>query len=113
MRTIKAWTRLAVIASAVLFVAACGGGGGGSYSGGGGTNVMVPNVVGMAQAAATSSITGAGLTLGTVTMANSNSVAAGNVISENPAAGASVASGSAVALTGWTSPTWPVRSGSG
>ena len=98
MRTIKAWTRLAVIASAVLFVAACGGGGGGSYSGGG-TNVMVPNVVGMAQAAATSSITGAGLTLGTVTMANSSSVAAGNVISENPAAGASVASGSAVALT--------------
>jgi len=53
----------------------------------------------MTQAAATTSITGAGLKLGTVTMASSASVAAGDVISENPAAGASVASGSAVALS--------------
>jgi 6-phosphogluconolactonase (cycloisomerase 2 family) len=53
----------------------------------------------MTQAAATTSITGAGLTVGAVTMSNSDSVASGDVISENPAAGASVASGSAVALT--------------
>lgn len=110
MKTLKAWIRIAVISSAVLFVAACGGGGG-SYSGGGGggggTNVTVPNVVGMTQAAASTSITGAGLTVGTVTMANSTTVAAGDVISENPAAGASVASGSAVALSVSSGPAPP------
>src|SRR5262249_47079491 len=39
-----------------------------------------------------------GLTLGTVTQASSATVPAGNVISQNPAAGTSVAAGSAVAL---------------
>jgi len=100
MKTIKAWIRVAAISSVVLLAAACGGGGGDSGGGGGGgNNVTVPNVVGMAQAAASTSITGAGLKVGTVTMANSSSVASGNVISEDPAAGASVASGSAVNLT--------------
>src|SRR5579863_8481389 len=61
--------------------------------------VSVPNVVGMSQSAATTAITGAGLTLGTVTMASSATVAAGDVISQNPAAGTSVASASAVNLT--------------
>jgi beta-lactam-binding protein with PASTA domain len=102
MKIVKAWTRIAVISSAILLLVACGGGGGG-YSGGGGgggsTNVTVPNVVGMTQAAASTSITGAGLTVGTVTMASSNSVASGDVISQTPAASTSVASGSAVALT--------------
>jgi hypothetical protein len=62
------------------------------------TMVSVPNVIGSSQAAATTTITGAGLKLGTVTMQSSTTVASGNVISENPAAGTSVASGSAVAL---------------
>src|SRR6184192_2134545 len=56
--------------------------------------VAVPNVVGQTQAAATSAITGAGLTVGTVTMQSSRTVAAGSVISESPPAGTMVASGS-------------------
>src|SRR5437762_5273043 len=60
--------------------------------------VLVPNVVGQMQAAATSAITSAGLTLGTVTMQSSTTVAPGNVISQSPAAGTSVASGLAVNL---------------
>src|SRR5213079_3103718 len=60
--------------------------------------VLVPNVVGQMQAAATSAITSAGLTLGTVTMQSSTTVAPGNVISESPAAGTRVASGLAVNL---------------
>lgn len=55
-------------------------------------------MVGATQAAATTAITGAGLTLGAVTQASSASVASGEVISETPAAGGSVAVGSAVAL---------------
>ncbi|HEY0801614.1 MAG TPA: PASTA domain-containing protein, partial [Steroidobacteraceae bacterium] len=47
--------------------------------------VTVPNVVGMTQAAATTAITGAGLNLGTVTMASSATVASGSVISQTPA----------------------------
>src|SRR5438445_227158 len=69
--------------------------------GSGGTpppTVAVPNVVGQTQAAATSAITGAGLTAGTVTQQSSTTVASGNVISESPAAGTSVANGSAVSL---------------
>jgi hypothetical protein len=81
-------------------VAACGGGSDGS----GGSSpppakISVPNVVGDTQAAATAAITGAGLTVGTVTKATSATVASGSVISESPAAGTSVASGAAVALT--------------
>jgi len=60
--------------------------------------VTVPNVVGLTQAAAQTAITGAGLTVGTVTTASSATVPAGSVISQNPAAGASAAPGSAVAL---------------
>jgi hypothetical protein len=70
--------------------------------------VTVPNVVGQMQAAATSAITGAGLTVGAVTQQSSSTVAAGSVIGESPAAGTSVASGSAVKLvvsTGRNPPT--------
>jgi len=82
-----------------ILISGCGGGGTSGTSGTSGTTmVSVPNVVGSTQAAATTSITGAGLTVGAVTMQSSSTVASGNVISENPAAGASVASGSAVAL---------------
>src|SRR5437016_426261 len=62
------------------------------------TQVAVPNVVGQTQAAATSAISGAGLTVGAVTQQSSTTVASGNVISESPAAGTSVASGAAVSL---------------
>ncbi len=60
--------------------------------------VLVPNVVGATQAAATTAITGVGLTVGTVTTASSTTVPSGDVISEAPVAGTSVASGSAVTL---------------
>jgi len=60
--------------------------------------VMVPNVVGQAQAGAGTALTAAGLALGTTTQQSSVTVAAGYVISESPLAGASVASGSSVNL---------------
>jgi len=58
----------------------------------------VPNVVGATQAAATTALTGAGLTVGAVTQASSTSTVSGAVISESPAAATSVAKGVAVAL---------------
>jgi hypothetical protein len=79
-------------------LAACGGGSSGSGS------VSVPSVVGDTQAAASTAITGAGLTVGTVTTQASSSVPSGDVILEDPAAGASVTSGSAVALVLSTGP---------
>jgi len=57
--------------------------------------VIVPTVVGMAQAAATTAITSAGLSVGTITQQYSGS-AAGNVISQNPTGGTTVATGSTV-----------------
>src|SRR5205814_5779912 len=60
--------------------------------------VTVPNVVGLAQSAATSAITGANLVVGAVTQSSSTTVPAGSVISQSPVSGASVATGSAVAL---------------
>src|SRR5258708_13439677 len=60
--------------------------------------VTVPNVVGLTQAAATTAITDAKLTLGDVTELNSNTVAIGNVISQGPAGGSSAAEGSPVTL---------------
>jgi beta-lactam-binding protein with PASTA domain len=60
--------------------------------------VTVPNVEGLTQDAATTAITAAKLTVGTVTQQTSNTVAAGNVISQDPASGGSVAQGSPVNL---------------
>ena len=60
--------------------------------------VTVPNVVGLTEAAAGTAITNATLTVGTITTANDATVPAGSIISQNPAAGASAAVGSAVAL---------------
>ncbi len=74
--------------------------------------IAVPNVVGLTQAAATTAITNAGLTLGTVTTAASGTVPAGSVISESPVAGTLVNPGSAVNLvvsSGALVPTWWVR----
>ena len=60
---------------------------------------IVPNVVGLSQSAATSAITSAGLAVASpVATASSTTIPAGNVISETPAAGTSVTSGSAVSL---------------
>src|SRR6185437_7612183 len=62
-------------------------------------HVSAPDVVGLTQAAATTAITGAQLVVGTISQSSSMTVPAGSVISQNPAAGADVAVGSAIALT--------------
>src|SRR6202521_4315099 len=56
--------------------------------------VTVPNVEGLPQDAATTAIRAAKLTAGTVTQQTRNTVAAGNVIFQDPASGNSVAPGS-------------------
>ena len=66
--------------------------------------ITVPGVEGLSQAAAESAIMAASLTVGTVTTANSSTVAAGNVISQTPAAGSSVGEGTAVDLVVSTGP---------
>ena len=62
------------------------------------TQVAVPNVVNLTQAAATSTLTSAQLTVGTVTTASSATIASGSVISESPASGTLLAPGSPVNL---------------
>jgi uncharacterized protein (TIGR03437 family) len=66
--------------------------------------VAVPNVVGLAQAAASTAIQNASLALGTVTNQASATIPSGSVISQNPAAGTQVAAGSTVALVVSTGP---------
>ncbi|MEI2782107.1 MAG: PASTA domain-containing protein [Candidatus Competibacter sp.] len=61
-------------------------------------SITVPNVVGLAQNAAAAALQKANLTVGSITRQTSTSVPAGSVISQNPAAGTSVAPGSAVDL---------------
>ena len=60
--------------------------------------VTVPDLVGLAQADAEAAIVAAGLVVGNVTTANSDTVPAGDVISQDPAADATVAEGEAVDL---------------
>lgn len=60
--------------------------------------VAVPNIVGLTDAAARTAITGAGLTVGAVTSANSATVPQGQVISQNPAFPSTVIAGSAVSF---------------
>jgi len=62
------------------------------------TMVTVPNVVGLSQGSAEAGITSAGLVVGSETFAYSHTVAAGRVVSQSPAGGASVAIGSSVNL---------------
>ena len=69
--------------------------------------VAVPNLVNLTQAAATTALTGSGLALGAVSQQSSATVPSGSVISQNPAAGTSVAAGSAVALVVSTGPVAP------
>jgi beta-lactam-binding protein with PASTA domain len=61
-------------------------------------DVAVPDVIDVSQAAAESAITSAGLVVGNVTTSNSDTIVAGNVISQNPAGGTSVGEGSTVDL---------------
>jgi beta-lactam-binding protein with PASTA domain len=82
----------------MLVLVACGGGGGGSGPASGPSQVDDPNVQGDTQAAATAAITAAGLSVGTITMQASGTVAVGDIISESPVAGTNVSSGSAVDL---------------
>jgi beta-lactam-binding protein with PASTA domain len=67
----------------------------------------VPNVVGNTQTAATAAITGAGLTVGTVTTASNSTVAAGLVTGQSPAAGTSESDGAAVSLVVSSGPAAP------
>ncbi len=60
--------------------------------------VILPNVVGDTQAAATKAITNADLVVGTVTTKASSTVPPGDVISQTPVGGTSVSPGSAVNL---------------
>jgi hypothetical protein len=61
--------------------------------------VLVPNVVNLTQSSAQSAITSAGLVVGTITLAYSDTVTAGRVISQNPVGGSTAVVGSAVNLT--------------
>jgi len=63
-----------------------------------GPSSIVPDVVGSTEAAASTAITDANLTVGTVTYEYSATVAAGLVISQNPVGGVEVAQGSSVEL---------------
>lgn len=60
------------------------------------SDVAVPNIVGLSESAADTALTDAGLVSGTVTYANSDAVASGLVISQDPAAGSNVTTGSSV-----------------
>jgi len=70
----------------------------------GSTLVTVPDVLGYPQAAASSALATSGLSLGTVSTASSDTVAAGSIASESPAAGTQVGYGSAVNLLMSTGP---------
>ena len=59
---------------------------------------VMPDVVGQAHAQAESVITGAGLALGMTTQAHSDTVPAGSVIAQSPAAGTELPPGSAVSM---------------
>ncbi|HOV33817.1 MAG TPA: PASTA domain-containing protein [Candidatus Hydrogenedens sp.] len=61
--------------------------------------VTVPNVVGMSEAKAKETITGAGLTIGSITSKYDDVVPKGNVISQKPVFGKRVNSGTSVNLT--------------
>jgi hypothetical protein len=65
---------------------------------------FVPDVVGLTQSAAGAVLTGTGFILGTVTQQCNPGMAAGLVISQNPAAGTQAAGGSAVTLMISTGP---------
>jgi RHS repeat-associated protein len=69
--------------------------------------VNVPNLVGITQAVAAATLSAAGLTMGTVTMESNETVPAGTVIRQNPAAGTMVTAGSAVNIVVSSGPAVP------
>ena len=69
--------------------------------------VTVPEVVGQTRTAAEAAIVAATLVVGTVTLASSTTVPAGEVIAQSPLAGASVLEGSAVNLVVSSGPPGP------
>ena len=71
---------------------------GNSLFGGGGNRVAVPEVVGFAQDRAEAAITDAGLTVGEVTQANSDTVEQGLVISQSPEPGTEIDEADPVSL---------------
>jgi beta-lactam-binding protein with PASTA domain len=62
-------------------------------------HVSAPDVIGLTETAASTTITGVQLVVGTITTAASTIVPAGSVISQSPTAGSDVVVGSAIALT--------------
>lgn len=60
--------------------------------------VTVPDVVGMDQVSAQSAITDAGLSVGAISLSFSNTIAAGDVMSQNPIGGTSAPADSSVDL---------------
>jgi concanavalin A-like lectin/glucanase superfamily protein/PASTA domain-containing protein/Big-like domain-containing protein/purple acid phosphatase-like protein/lysyl oxidase len=64
-----------------------------------GTQVTVPSVVGLLQAAAETAIVNAGLVVGSISSQYSNTAPAGTVIAQSPTAGALVSAGTPVDLT--------------
>ena len=62
------------------------------------TPVTVPNVIGQTQDQATATLSNAGLTAGPTTTSDCNSTSNGNVVTQDPAAGASVSKGSSVTI---------------
>ena len=79
------WCICTCLVAAILFVSGC-------------AKVSVPNVEGLTQDAASTTITGVKLKVGTITSQTSNTVVAGKVISQEPAGGSSLTEGSAVNL---------------
>src|SRR5215472_4673774 len=79
------WCICTCLVGAILFVSGC-------------AKVSVPNVEGLTQDAASTTITGVKLKVGTITSQTSNTVVAGKVISQEPASGSSLTAGSAVNL---------------
>lgn len=63
-----------------------------------GTNVPVPTLTNLTQAEAEAAIVAAGLVVGNVSTANSNTIAAGRVIATSPPVGSGVAQGSRIDL---------------
>jgi len=61
--------------------------------------VTVPNVTGQNDTSARNAITSAGLTVGSITLTVSCTIARGTVLSQSPAGGTHVPFGSAVSLT--------------
>lgn len=89
-----------LLLTAGIALAGCGDGSDPARAQGSGTpGTLVPNVIGATQQAAATTLAGAGLRAGTVTMQASSSVPSGTVLGESPSAGSSVAAGTPVALT--------------